>query len=131
MARRHSDWLWQAESDLDQARASRADGRFEWACFAAQQAAEKAARAVHELRHVEARGHSVWKLLEGLEAGDRPPGDLIEAAKELDRHYLPSRYPNMHPQGAPRDLYRAEDADRAVEIAQRVVQHARRLIAQG
>ncbi|MGH9337611.1 MAG: HEPN domain-containing protein, partial [Vicinamibacteria bacterium] len=39
---RAEDWLAQAVRDLDQARASRDDGRHEWASFAAHQAAEKA-----------------------------------------------------------------------------------------
>jgi HEPN domain-containing protein len=42
MPSRAQDWFRQAERDLDQARASRQDERHEWACFAAQQAAEKA-----------------------------------------------------------------------------------------
>ena len=47
MTDRSQDWLAQAERDLDQARASRNDGRHEWACFAAQQSAEKAVKALH------------------------------------------------------------------------------------
>jgi HEPN domain-containing protein len=42
MADRSADWLAQADRDLEQARASQRDGRHEWACFAAQQSAEKA-----------------------------------------------------------------------------------------
>jgi HEPN domain-containing protein len=46
MSNRAHDWLAQAERDLDQARDSQAAGRYEWACFAAQQAGEKAAKAL-------------------------------------------------------------------------------------
>jgi HEPN domain-containing protein len=42
MLSRAHDWFRQAERDLDQARASHEDERHERACFAAQQAAEKA-----------------------------------------------------------------------------------------
>ena len=42
MPNRAKDWLAQAERDLEQARSSQDEGRHEWACFAAQQAAEKA-----------------------------------------------------------------------------------------
>jgi HEPN domain-containing protein len=38
MPSRARDWLAQAERDLEQARSSRAEGRHEWACFAAQMA---------------------------------------------------------------------------------------------
>ncbi len=42
-----SDWLAQAKRDLEHAHQSSGLGHFEWACFAAQQAAEKAAKALH------------------------------------------------------------------------------------
>jgi len=48
MATRHQDWLWQARRDVEHARAS-LDGQFyEWACFAAQQGAEKALKALFQ-----------------------------------------------------------------------------------
>jgi HEPN domain-containing protein len=49
MADRSRDWLMQAGRDLEQARDSRASGRHEWACFAAQQAAEKAVKYASEI----------------------------------------------------------------------------------
>ncbi len=50
MANRARDWLAQANRDLEQALASRDQGRHEWSCFAAHQAAEKAVRALHLAR---------------------------------------------------------------------------------
>ena len=47
MTSRAADWFEQALRDLEQAESSRRDGRHEWACFAAQQAGEKAVKAVH------------------------------------------------------------------------------------
>ncbi|MDD5616722.1 MAG: HEPN domain-containing protein [Candidatus Methanoperedens sp.] len=44
--RRHEDWLKQAHSDLDAAEDSAGSSHFEWACFQAQQAAEKALKAL-------------------------------------------------------------------------------------
>nr|WP_236101971.1 HEPN domain-containing protein [Methylotetracoccus oryzae] len=44
MSNRAADWWAQAQRDLEQAADSRTSGRHEWACFAAQQAAEKASR---------------------------------------------------------------------------------------
>lgn len=44
---RSGDWLAQAERDLAQAESSRRQGHHEWACFAAQQAAEKAVKALN------------------------------------------------------------------------------------
>jgi HEPN domain-containing protein len=50
VADRSRDWFAQAERDLEQAQASRREQRHEWACFAAQQASEKAVKALHYLR---------------------------------------------------------------------------------
>src|SRR5438093_13127849 len=47
MKSRSGDWMRQAEADLDLSRSAMEDEHYEWACFAAQQAAEKAAKAVH------------------------------------------------------------------------------------
>ena len=51
MANRSRDWFAQAERDLEHARHARRDGSHEWACFACQQAAEKAAKALHANGH--------------------------------------------------------------------------------
>lgn len=66
---RWKDWLAQAERDLEQAAASRRDGRHEWACVAAHQAAEKAVNALHLARGQEAWGHVVARLLAELPVG--------------------------------------------------------------
>ena len=47
MPDRSRDRLKQAQKDLEQANDSRQSGRHEWACFAAQQAGEKAVKALH------------------------------------------------------------------------------------
>jgi HEPN domain-containing protein len=95
------------------------------ACFAAQQAAEKAVKALYQSVHVDAIGHSVTRMLQDLPTPLTPPADLIHLAKELDRHYIPSRYPNSHPEGAPMDYYTEEDASRAVDGAERIIEYCR------
>ena len=61
---RSRDFLLQAKRDLEQARLSLREGFFEWAAFAAQQAAEKAVKAVFQRLGAVAWGHSVAGLLE-------------------------------------------------------------------
>lgn len=95
---------------------------YEWACFLSQQAAEKAVKALHESEGAEAWGHTVAGLLAEL-PGVTP--DVVDAAKALDRHYIPTRYPNTHPQGAPGDLYTRRDAEAALEDAATVIDHVR------
>lgn len=124
--RRPDDWFRQAELDLATATDARAGGHFEWTCFLSQQAAEKAVKAVHESAGTEAWGHSVAALLGGLTS---IPDDVVDAAKALDKHYIPARYPNSHPQGAPGDLYTERDAAQALADAGTVIEHARSRIS--
>lgn len=79
--------------------------RHEWACFAAHQAAEKAARALHLRLGQEAWGHVIAQLLSELPESLAAPGDLIERARALDNFYVPTRYPNGHTSGAPFEHY--------------------------
>ena len=67
-------------------------------------------------------GHSVTALLEALPDESGPiASELIDAAKELDKHYSPARYPNSHPQGAPFEFYTRGEADRAIKNADTII----------
>lgn len=90
MSNRHGDWFRQAEADLRHARNSVEAGDYEWACFAAQQAAGKAAKAVVQGLGGEPWGRSVTVLLGGLAERTDVPVELIEAGKRLDKHYIPT-----------------------------------------
>ncbi len=121
MGSRAHDWLRQAERDLQHARDTMERETFEWAAFAAQQAAEKAVKAVYQRLGAEARGHSVTQLLSSLPPTARPAEALIEIAKDLDRHYITPRYPSSYPEGAPMDFYTRAEARRAIEGAERIL----------
>jgi HEPN domain-containing protein len=58
------------------------------------------------------------------------PTDLIDTGKALDKHYMPARYPNSHPTGAPGDLYTGAEADRAVKDAARIIDYVRSRLPQ-
>lgn len=103
MTDRSQDWFSQAERDLEQAESSRREGRHEWACFAAQQGAEKAVKALHLFLKQEAWGHVVARLL--FELPFSVPEELMDKAKVLDAFYIPTRYANGHPEGAPFEHY--------------------------
>jgi len=125
MVSRALDWLRQAVRDLEHAKISVEHGDYEWACFASQQAAEKAVNALYQKLGVEVWGHSVSRMLDSLPSELKPPKSLIDKAKELDRHYIPTRYPNFHPEGAPLDYYTKEDAERAVRYAEEILEFCR------
>ncbi|MEM1551150.1 MAG: HEPN domain-containing protein [Candidatus Bathyarchaeia archaeon] len=120
MQRTH-DWLRQAKKDLQHAKKSIEFNDYEWSCFSAQQAAEKGVKALFQALRAEAVGHSVSMLLKKLPKAYAPDEELVNQAKALDRHYIPSRYPNFHPEGAPLDYYTKKDAEEAVKIAERII----------
>lgn len=125
VASRHADWLRQADADLRLARHARDGKSHDWACFASQQAAEKALKAVLMSRGADAWGHTVTVLL-GVIAGDDTPEELVICAKTLDKHYIPTRYPNGLDAGTPADFYTRKDSDDAIACAERLIAFARR-----
>jgi HEPN domain-containing protein len=118
---RSRDWMEQAKWDLEHARKSMAMGDFDWACFAAQQAAEKAAKALHLAQGTVVWGHSVLDLLEAFPAGTQASSELKDAGRRLDRCYIAPRYPDAHPAGSPRRYYTEADARQSVADAGKVV----------
>jgi len=126
---RSADWMDQARGDLDHARADLAGGFYEWACFSAQQAAEKAVKAVFQKLGHEAWGHSVAGLLQELAQRWEVPEELQELALELDKAYIPTRYPNAHQRGAPRHLYTRQEAERLIAYAARILAFCEGLLA--
>jgi HEPN domain-containing protein len=118
---RSKDWLNEAEGDLEHARNDMQSGFYNWACFSAQQAAEKAVKAVFQRMGAEAWGHSVADLLKELSQKHDVSEELFNCALELDKAYIPTRYPNAHPSGSPRSRYTKGEARRSIEYAERIV----------
>jgi len=120
LVERSKDWLDQAEWDLEHAKHDLKAGFYDWACFSAQQAAEKAIKAVIQKRGGEAWGHSVYELL--LELKDKfDVNSLLDKALELDKAYIPTRYPNAHPSLSPRRRYTKIEAERLISYAEEIV----------
>ncbi len=128
MADRSGDWIKQADADLRHARNSISLKDFEWACFSAQQAAEKAVKAVYQQLHAEAWGHSVSILLANLPPETNVSQDLIEKAKVIDKHYIPARNPNGFDTGAPTDYFTAAEGKTAVEIAREIIEFCKNFL---
>ncbi len=130
MSTRAGDWFRQAEADLIHSRHALRDGHHEWACFAAQQAAEKAVKAAHAALGQEAWGHVVTELLDAL--GENAAGvdeALLDRARALDKLYIPTRYPNGLAGGAPADFYTKPEAERAIADAEAIIGVCRRVLS--
>jgi HEPN domain-containing protein len=125
MADRSKDWLKRAERGLEQAQDSRTNNRHEWACFAAQQAAEKAVKVLHLSLKQEAWGHVVAQLLTELPASVNIPNELIEKGRVLDNFYIPTRYANGHPSGAPFEHYGPLQSGEAIQYASEILEFVR------
>ncbi|MBI4523189.1 MAG: HEPN domain-containing protein [Deltaproteobacteria bacterium] len=118
---RSADWMDQAKGDLQHARSDLERNFYDWACFSAQQAAEKACKAILQKMGAEAWGHSVADLLDELAKKHDVPENLKDAALELDKTYIPTRYPNAHPSGSPRRRYTRVEAERLFGYAEKIV----------
>lgn len=116
-------WLQQAEADMRAADASLAAGSFEWACFQSQQAGEKALKAFWFFHGNDPWGHSLARLVEDY------PDETIKAdlmavmphAKQLDKLYIPTRYPNGLPDLTPSEVFTQEDARQAIDTARELI----------
>ena len=126
---RSADWLDQAQGDLAHAKDDVARGFYDWACFSAQQASEKAVKAVFQRLGAEVWGHSVADLVEELTQHTGEAATLRDMALELDKAYIPTRYPDAHPSGSPRRRYTLSEAERLVAYADQIVGFCARLLS--
>lgn len=125
MTNRSVDWFKHSKRDVEQAVASQRNNYHEWACFAAHQAAEKALKALHLYFGQEAWERVVARMI--IELSDRVsfPENLIEKDRVLDNYYIPSRYPNGHPGGAPFEYYDSIQSSQTIEYAGEILEFVR------
>ena len=105
---------------------SRDGGRHHLACFLAQQAAEKALKALLYASGAEAVwGHSTADLAARAMEVHEDLAPLRPRAALLDKYYIPTRYPNGLPGGIPAEAFDEVESARALELAGEVVDFAR------
>ena len=119
----------QAERDLDNAKFEVSGGFYEWACFLTQQAAEKALKAAYQKLGGEAFGHSISRLLSNMPEEHEAVQDLKSKAMELDKAYIPTRYPNAIPEGAPFEVYTKEESRRLISYAEEIVKFCKNMLS--
>ncbi len=126
-------WLKTAADDLDSALILKEKGKFAHACFHAQQAGEKAVKALWYLADADPWGHSVRKMIQDLEPVDaslfNSIAHLTGAGTVLDRFYIPTRYPNGLPDITPDEAFTADDAGLCIEYADGIVRAVRPLVS--
>ena len=113
------EWMNRARSNLVMAKNRIPDAYLEDLCFDAQQAAEKAIKAVMIAREIEfPYVHDLGSLLSLLEEIGEPVPEAIRTAVSLTTYATATRYPNT---GAPVTEQEYQDA---VTIAEAVVRWA-------
>ncbi len=121
-------WL-QALEDLRTSEVLLETGRYYASVFFAEQAAEKALKAlyIHLKRELPPRTHNLLELLQALGI-DRE--DLIDAAMDLTPEYVVTRYPDAA-NGVPAYLYNERMAREHLEKAKRIVDYCKEIIEAG
>lgn len=113
------EWLNRARSNLARARAVTAEAYLEDYCFDAQQAAEKAIKAVMLKRGIDFPYiHDIARLLRILESDGQAVPESLERAADLTRYATSMRYPGAD------EPVSAEAHGEAVAVAETVVRWA-------
>lgn len=118
-----------ALADLAHGRVDVDHHHYNWACFSAQQAAEKAVKAVFQRLGAAAWGHAVAELLRELPGEWSPPPALVRKALELDKAYVGTRYPDVHPAGSASSRYTPEEAERMLGHAEAIIRFCQDLLS--
>ena len=116
-------WFSQAGNTLNSANHDLDSEDYNWCCFKCQQAAEYSVKAILRGLGQIAVGHSVLRLVGELEeAGSLISEELKAYARSLDKHYIPARYPDAYPAGAPFEFYDKNVANEALEHARSILE---------
>jgi HEPN domain-containing protein len=97
-------WLSQGRNDLEAAKWNAEGKFFAQACFLSQQAAEKALKENNSFN------------------------SILSFCAELDKHYIPSRYPNGLPDSTPSEVYLKQDAQASINNSQKILEFISQLI---
>lgn len=122
-------WLDQAEADLKTCQDCLKDENYYASAFFSQQSAEKGLKGFLYSKGFRALiTHSVLDLLEEARESQESFGELIDLGKELDRHYIGSRYPNFYPSGAPHRYYTKEMAETCLNYATSILTEVKKYL---
>lgn len=118
----------QAESDLRAVTVLLEGGQYAQACFAAQQASEKALKALAFLKGYDiVKSHSLLTIAEDLQIN----GSLKTFASKLDIYYITSRNPDALPDhGVPAEKFDLTLTEEARSMAEAFIAKVKESIAQ-
>lgn len=116
----YSRWIRAACQALESAKADLSRGDYNWACFKAEQAAECALKGLLRRLGMLYDANSLVSMLARLPK-DLDPSSIMQAASELDKLFLPTRYPDAWVEGVPSNYYTRQNARVAISYALAVI----------
>ena len=117
----------QAKGEFKAAKDLLATSNYAWCCFACHQATEKALKAILEHFGSPTVGHNLIALIHEVFKFTPISKEIEAACRVLNRYYIPTRYPNAFPSGAPVHMFNEDDAGEALQHAERVMDLARKV----
>lgn len=125
-------WLKTALDDLSTAQILQKNGKYAHSCFHAQQAGEKALKALWYYHEADPWGHSLKRLVDDLAGIDErlyaACTEIHREALVLDRYYIPTRYPNGLPDLTPDTAFDSQDAETCLEYVIKIMELVKPLI---
>lgn len=112
-----SNWIKQAESDLDSARYNLKGKKFDVAAYLCQQVIEKGLKALYLKQKKELwKTHDLVKLATLVKA----PPEIVKICNDLNPIYVEDRYPD-YSDTIPAKKFSGEDVKEFVKKAQKVI----------
>lgn len=123
-------WIQQAVADLGAAEDSLKTQHFEWACFQAQQAAEKGLKSfLYSRGRTSIITHSLADLIRAAQTLEPSFAGHMTEAKHLDAHYIGTRYPNgLMSSDPPARYFDQKDASQCIQYAQSILNDCLRFV---
>jgi len=120
-------WIKQGERDLKAAKELLKSRLYEVVCFHSQQSAEKVLKGLLYARGYRAIvTHSVRELFKKAKKEFKMK-EMLNECIELDKEYIPPRYPDAFPSGSPYEYYTKEDAIKCINYAESILREVKRL----
>ncbi|MGQ4875740.1 MAG: HEPN domain-containing protein [Promethearchaeia archaeon] len=120
-------WLKQAKIDYENAQNNLEFKAYELVCFLSHQTAEKALKAILYSVGLRPYGNSLKELAEYIEKQVKLQEELnipMECAKELDKHYIATRYPDAFIVGIPHEYYSEKNAMDCLKWSKKIIEFA-------
>lgn len=122
-------WLDQAEADLKTAGDCLEDKNHYACAFFSQQAAEKGLKGfLYSKGYRALLTHSVLELLEEAGKHGGTFKNFQEFGRELDVHYIGSRYPNFYPKGPAYKYYNEGVARKCLNYAESILKEVKKFL---